>query len=141
MVSYHGSVLDLFYVFVINDLSCSMDYQSFIYTDDTMFCNNNCDIQNLRSYNWKHSAWSKIHQLLREYGLERFLLNENTTQQIYFILWDIPKDYCVSSVKFLAVFIDCRLSCDHHINFISGKLSRVIFLMRQLTNHVSDNYV
>lgn len=70
-----------------------------------------------------------------------FMLNQNKTQELYFSLRNSPIDNCLTHVKFLGVLIDCKLSWEYHIDYITGKLSRVIFLLKQLKNHVSDHYV
>jgi len=42
-------------------------------------------------------------------------------------------------VKFLGISVDRKLTWSHHIDFISKKLSSVIFLLRRLAKHVTIN--
>ncbi len=71
-------------------------------------------------------------------------MNKEKTQKIIFSLrlCDIntSEDY-VDSVKFLGIHIDKALSWGVHVDYITSKLSRVIFLIKQLTECISPNYI
>lgn len=56
-------------------------------------------------------------------------------------------DNSVSSVKFVSIFVDNKMSwddvlrCPHVDCIISGKLFRIIYLLKQLKNDIPVNYV
>ena len=58
-----------------------------------------------------------------------------------FSLRNIPIETYLAEVKFLGIVVDSKLSWEPHIKYITGRLSRVIYLLRNLKSHVSDTYV
>lgn len=71
-------------------------------------------------------------------------MNEDKTQNIIFSLKSnsIPhKESLEKCVKFLGVFIDNQLTWEAHINYISTRLSRVLFLLRRLIHNVPQEYI
>jgi hypothetical protein len=131
-----GSVLGPFlFLIMINDLSSHVGSPTIMYADDTTFINVNQDIEAL-----KNVTCQTISEASFWFRANGFLLNENKTQNMYFSFREgLPMDDV--SVKFLGLFIDSKLTWEHHINYISGKLSRVIYLLRRLVDCVPDNYV
>lgn len=56
----------------------------------------------------------------------------------------MPVDNSVSSVKFVGIFVDNKMyweRCPHVDYVISGKLFRIIYILKQLKNHIPVNYV
>ena len=59
-----------------------------------------------------------------------FLLNENKTQILNFGLKDIDNN--LQFVNLLGFHLDKKLCWKHHVDKVSNKISRVIFLLRKL---------
>lgn len=132
-----GSVLGPFlFLVMINDLPPFIQSNTVLYADDTTFLNYSNDFNDL-----KLLVDNTISQASVWFRANGFLLNDSKTQQITFSLRDRPPSDDLNSVKFLGVYIDYKLTWEKHINYISGKLSRVIYLLRSLTNCVPHNYV
>lgn len=53
-----------------------------------------------------------------------FPLNENKTQLFHFPLRDLP--FHQNSIKLFGIFVDSKMSWELHINYIKGRLSKVI---------------
>jgi len=121
---------------MINDLPLALNSHTILYADDTTFFHSNSDFKTLQNLN--DSTLKEASTWFRANGL---ILNEGKTQEIFFSLRDPPQQVSIDSVKFLGVYIDHKLSWEPHITYISAKLSRVIFLLRSLKNHVPLNYV
>lgn len=132
-----GSVLGpLLFILMINDLpSYINNSHSILYADDTTFFNASSELDTLE--NITKETLSQVSIWFRANG---FHLNESKTQQSLFSLRDLPIEH-LSSVKFLGVIIDSKLSWEPHIKYVSVKLSRVVYLLRNLKNHVPLNYV
>ena len=76
------------------------------------------------------------------YRANKLTFNQSKTQQISFTLRWTDKDQTDSGpevVKFLGVYLDSRLSWEGHILGLSKRLSKQMFLLRQLSNEVSRN--
>lgn len=132
-----GSVLGPFlFLIMINDLPSSVETKTFLYADDTTFLCTSKDFNSLKTL-----TDSTIVQASHWFRANGFLLNENKTQQMCFSLRDrLPSDDPVS-VKFLGIYIDSKLTWESHINYICGKLSRVIYLLRSLSNCLPNCYL
>lgn len=61
-----------------------------------------------------------------------FKLNVKKTQHMVISLRAMPVDISVSSVKWLGVFEDNMWSWMSHVDYISGKISRVIRLLKKI---------
>lgn len=132
-----GSVLGpLLFVLMINDLPASIDAFSILYADDTTFLNVSNDFQALRSV-----TENTLTQAATWFKANGFMLNESKTQQMVFSLREMPNEDNLNSVKFLGVIIDNKLTWEPHIIYISKKLSRVIYLLKQLKNHIPIKYL
>lgn len=70
-----------------------------------------------------------------------FLLNDSKTQSILFCLKITQSESNTDNLKLLAVYFDQKLSWEHHIKHISGRLSRVIYLIENLKNYVGGKYI
>lgn len=136
-----GSVLGpLLFLICINDLPDFMNCKTYLYADDTTFVNISEKINELAVL--AHGALNIASDWFKTNG---FLLNEDKTKHIIFTLKPIdnisgPENY-VNQVHFLGVHLDKTLTWGPHIDYIGSKLSRVIFLMKKLTNCIEHNYV
>lgn len=129
-----GSVLGpLLFLISINDLPSSIPATTILYADDTTLFTSDNDFNCLE--NLKNETLLAASNWFKSNG---FLLNEDKTQSIYFSLRPLPRDQIppdnVDSVKFLGVHIDSTLNWGHHIDYITPKLSRTIYLLRRLSN-------
>lgn len=136
-----GSVLGpLLFLILINDLPNSIRAKSFIYVDDSTFFNIHSNFDSLQ--NCVNETILEASTWFQSNGL---LLNEEKTQNILFSLRKAPLDLGTNnylpSVKFLGIFIDKDLSWHTHIEYISKRLSRVIFLLRRILNCVPESYI
>ena len=132
-----GSVLGpLLFLVMINDLPYHVQTHTILYADDTTFLNTCSELKDLQ-----HITESTVSQASLWFKANGFLLNESKTQQLHFTLKNKFMTEQLNSVKFLGVHIDQKLSWESHIKYISGKLSRVIYLLRSLKNHIPDSYV
>lgn len=136
-----GSVLGpLLFLICINDLPNSIKCKTFLYADDTTFFNFSSNFNELQIL-----AQNSLASASEWFKTNGFLLNEDKTQNIIFTLKhtepNIPPDNYTNQVKFLGIHIDKGLSWGAHIDYISSKLSRVIFLIKKLTNCIDKNYI
>lgn len=136
-----GSVLGpLMFLISINDLpsNISKPTKSILYADDTTFFSKSRTIIELEQITQTAmsdaSAW---------FQSNNFLLNNNKTQNILFSLR--PTDHVFHniqhSVKFLGMHIDNQLSWESHVDYLSTRLSRVVYLIRRLISLVDSSYV
>lgn len=73
------------------------------------------------------------------FNANKLLLNEGKTERVVFSLrdtGDVNGD--VSSVRFLGVYLDPALRWDAHVDRISAKLGKALFLLRSLSESVSE---
>lgn len=139
-----GSVLGpLLFLICINDLPLSVNSRSLLYADDTTFVNISCNfdqlIENTKSTLLAASEW---------FLSNGFLLNEEKTKQIIFSLRSVDRDSCIAdkienvmTIKFLGIHFDDHLTWGPHIDYLTTKLSSIIYLIRRLTFCVSSSYV
>lgn len=132
-----GSVLGpLLFILMINDLPSFLNTQTILYADDTTFFNSSSDFNDLHSM-----TQDTLTQASLWFRANGFLLNDSKTQQMYFSLRNLPTDNNIRSVKFLGLYLDSKLNWEMHIDFVATKISRVIYLLRNLKLCVSDDYV
>ncbi|KAG8275929.1 hypothetical protein J6590_108286 [Homalodisca vitripennis] len=118
----------------------AVDAKTLLYADDTTFFNSSHNLNELKKLT--DTTINKASIWLKENG---FLMNETKTQNILFTLKSIPENSfnleSSSVIKILGIHIDNNLSLVPHIDFLSTKLSRIIFLLRRLSCCISENYV
>lgn len=132
-----GSVLGpLLFILMINDLPCFVNTHTVLYADDTTFVNNSYNFDQLKTMT--EDTICKASKWFRANG---FLLNESKTQSMFFSLKDLPHLGSSHTVKFLGIYLDDKLSWEPHIEYISGRLSRVIFLIKNLKSYVPYKYI
>jgi hypothetical protein len=126
-----GSVLGpLLFLYFINDLPKYINDGSILFADDTTLIDSSLNSTNL-------------HQIMRETELKALnwfeanklnLNNEKTTK----IVFSTSSSYETQETKFLGVVLDSHLTWDAHVEYISGKLNKAIYLLRQLKDEVSS---
>jgi hypothetical protein len=132
----------LLFLISINDLPAFIENKTFLYADDTTLFNVNASYDQL-----KVLAQSALEKSSNWFSSNGFCLNNDKTQNIVFSLRPIQNngptslENYLSQVKFLGVQIDKSLTWGAHIDYISAKLSRVIFLIRKLTTCIDSNYI
>lgn len=137
-----GSVLGpLLFLVLINDLPSSLSCNSIIFADDTTLYssspNSNFDELSLTMSN----AVIESNIWFRANGLS---LNEGKTQNILFTLSKNPLSLELgdnTNVKLLGIVLDPSLNWNPHIQIVCSRLSRVIFLLRQLRNVLPNNFL
>lgn len=104
-----------------------------IYVDDTtLFCSHS-DLGQLHGLSEK-----ALDESTEWFSANGLLLNVDKTDNLLVSTHDIC-DF--SSVKLLGIYIDNRLSWQHHIDFLCTRLSRVKCLLSSLRNHVTNSYL
>lgn len=132
-----GSVLGPFlFLIMINDLPSCIKANTVLYADDTTFLHSSKDLKSL-----KVCVDETMRQASCWFRANGFLLNENKTQHMLFTLKDKLTSDGAGYVKFLGVYLDEKLCWGPHVKYISGKLSRVIYLLRRLMDNVPEMYV
>ncbi|KAG8305220.1 hypothetical protein J6590_108272 [Homalodisca vitripennis] len=134
-----GSVLGPFLFLVhINDLPVNVNCNSVVFADDsTFFCRNKLEMLSgiMDNYITESSIWFQSNGLM---------LNQSKTQSIIFSLCNRETDLGFKindSVKLLGITLDSKLAWNAHVNNVSVKLSRVIYLLRQIRKLVPKQYV
>lgn len=130
-----GSILGpLLFVVMVNDINVNMGCKVISYADDTtLVCSDNC-LDRV-----KETMSLSLNQVSSWFQANSFLLNVSKTQTMIFALREISNE--VDSIKILGVNLDCKLTWSVHIDVICKKLSRLIFLLRNLIDVVPVNYV
>ena len=65
-----------------------------------------------------------------------FTLRQSVRQQPLNIRINNQQLDCIASTKFLEVYIDHRLSWDHHVSYISSKISKSAGIIRKVSQFV-----
>jgi hypothetical protein len=113
-----------------------MNDGSILFADDTTLIDSSVNSRNL-------------HQIMRETELKALnwfvanklnLNNEKITKMVFATSSssETQETENVSQTKFLGVVLDSHLTWDAHVEYISGKLNKAIYLLRQLRDEVSS---
>lgn len=132
-----GSVLGpLLFLIYINDLAKFQNNSNLI-----LFADDTTNIIKYHPTDPLAEIVNEAQENLRTWFLANKLsLNQSKTHSLNFTLrTDNPDVPCDSHVKFLGVFLDPRLTWEEHVKQLSGRLSRVIYLIRFLSRNVSSS--
>lgn len=134
-----GSALapTLFLVYINDIVQCNTQSTLILYADDTNLVSKHPDLATLEIES--ASAGRAVESWFLS---NRLCLNVDKTQKILFTLRDThgaPKSG--DSATFLGITIDSKLTWEHHVNTLSSKLSRQLYLIRNLTRHTSTRIV
>jgi len=130
-----GSVLGpLLFIIMMNDLHLNLPNEVICYADDTSLVCNSRDILNL-----ENAMSDSLNRASGWFQANYFLLNESKTQSMIFTLKQINQD--VDSVKLLGITLDSKLSWSQHIADVCSRLSRVIYLLRNLKKCIPVMYL
>lgn len=139
-----GSVLGpLLFLIYINDLPFAVNSNSILYADDSTFFITSKNYNELEKL--ANETLTNASDWFHSNGL---LLNKEKTQNLIFTLNQnlVPSYYneqngFVSSAKFLGLYVDGQLTWNTHIDHLTTRLSRVIYLLSRLKNLVPLTYV
>lgn len=133
-----GSVLGpLLFIIMINDLSYNLSAGVICYADDTTLFDVHSDISTLNL-----AVDQSLTLASNWFKANFFLLNNQKTQSIIFTLRQITETTeNVGSVKLLGMDLDSKLNWKNHITSVCSRLSRIIFLLRNLRECVPVTYV
>ena len=131
-----GSVIGpLLFIIMINDLSFSINCDSVLFADDTSLFSVMRDHDNLVL-----SMETHLRDAANWFEANGFKLNKQKTQRILFTLKHVSDDM-ISTVRLLGITLDSRLTWAGHIDEVSKRLSRVLYLLSNLKALVSSNYL
>lgn len=128
-----GSVLGpcLFLIY-INDLACCDPGSSFIlFADDTTVINADSSVTDL---NDKVRIMSS--RIQDWFLANRLCVNDSKLRTLLFALRPVEDIHC-GGVGFLGVHLDSKLTWENHIDILCGKLARITFLLRSLSDKLS----
>jgi hypothetical protein len=137
-----GSVMGpILFIILVNDLSFNIDCKTTIYADDTSLLVNNKNFVNLE--NVAVTVFNDVDCWFTANGL---FLNSNKTQRLLVSLRKVDQNHefvydYENVVSLLGIKLDSKLSWSEHIDYVSKKLSRVVYLLINLKRHVSNKYL
>ena len=138
-----GAILSpILYNIFINDFSKFIQIPSIIYADDTILLITAKNIETLQT-NLKHH----FSNLLYYYSINKLLLNTEKTQLILFgnkniHNWNLCNDIHLSnltSVKYLGINIDNKLTINPHVIHIIKNINKYITIFRNIRNLLTNN--
>lgn len=130
-----GSILGpLLFIVMVNDMVHSVPGKLVCYADDTTIVSSSEGICDLKA-----QMESSLSEVSKWFSANFFKLNESKTQTLIFSLNQVRND--VNNVKLLGLYLDSKLDWNCHINYVCGRLSRVIYLLRNLRDCVPKNWL
>lgn len=127
-----GSILGpLLFIIAVNDLAANMSSMPIIYVDDTTLVNSARNEESL-----KLVASTLFDEVSSWFFSNNFHLNCDKTERIIFTLNSLQQEN-LSKVKLLGITLDNKLNWGEHIQMLTSKLSRVIYLLRKLRLYVT----
>lgn len=132
-----GSILGpLLFLLYINDLpSCSSEARFVLYADDTTVSVRAESPEELARRMCE--ARSRVQEW---FSTNRLALNDAKTSSMVFSLRDhnISEFELCNSVRFLGVTLDTGLTWQTHVDVLAGRLRKSVFVLRSLSNSVSQ---
>lgn len=129
-----GSILGpVLFIIMINDLMKNINTFSIVYADDTTFVNSHNILNEL-----VNNAKFTLGESKKWFSANKLGLNENKTETIIFTLKHLNQN---KSVKLLGIFVDSKLTWESHIDYVCIKLSRALYLLRNLKTFMPRTYV
>lgn len=129
-----GSILGpILFLIYINDLPNSVDrIQSILFADDTNLTNVNENLEDL--LNEVNDIQSNIHNW---FLANRLNLNTSKTELMVFSLRNMDDVRNPISTKFLGLYLDPKLLWDEHTSYVCKKISRNMYLLRNIVGKIS----
>lgn len=123
-----GSVLGpLLFIIYINDICYSISpNKCVLFADDTTLISSNRSFELVSQY-----SRQMLHSATNWFTANKLTLNNDKTQEIIFSLNSGLQQN--STINFLGITLDDRLTWSDHVKSISQKLCSTLFLLRQLT--------
>jgi hypothetical protein len=134
-----GSILGpLLFVLSINDLPDNVSLSSTtMFADDTSFLSLSGNFNDLSLITERTLSEAKTWFVAN--GL---VVNENKTQHLICHTRNRPDVLNeTESIKLLGIIIDCNLTWLPHIEFVCSRLSKVVFLLKSLSNNIPPHYL
>ena len=132
-----GSVLGpLLFIIYINDIGQCTDSKLVLFADDTT-----CLCKDKKEADLKVSMERVVADLSRWFAANKLSLNINKTEKIIFSLRDIVSLNETEKVRFLGLHMDPALIFDEHVNSVCSKLTKYIFLLKNLKRTVDKSVV
>lgn len=129
-----GSILGpLLFLIYMNDITVALPQSAVLYADDTSFTCSSTDYAEL-----KICMEASISRAGDWFAAERLCLNQSKTENIIFSLRTHEEVNNPCSIKFLGIHLDPTLKFDSHVDHIAKKISRNIFVLKNLTNTVAQ---
>lgn len=130
-----GSVLGpLLFLIIVNDIPYNIDAGIVSYADDTSLV---LAEQNLKAL--ETAMEQSLEQAATWFRANYFLLNPAKTQSVIFSLRQMENDE--KNVKLLGIVLDTKLTWSSHIDQVCSRLSRILYLLRNLKFCVPPDYV
>lgn len=133
-----GSLLaPLLFLIYINDIEAAVPTSGLsLFADDTALSYRDQDYNRLIA-----RTEESLRNLEKWFACNQLCLNMAKTTQITFTLRQLADDGNVPEIKFLGIHLDTRLSFQQHVECVAARLSKTIFLLRNLRNLVPFSVV
>ena len=131
-----GSVLGpLLFLIYVNDLPDFIQNANFvIFADDTTFVQKDANLDELL-----RNIDTVSNQVYQWFESNKLTLNQNKTKKLIFSLRALAEYKDQEPAKFLGVILDPKLTWDKHVDMISNRLVKYVYLFRTLHHEVSDS--
>lgn len=133
-----GSVLGptLFLIYINDIKACVPGSDLLLFADDTTLVLSDANLTQLKGRMIERQleikSWLNANSLC---------LNEGKTKHVFFSHRYLSDDDCCTSVRFLGLCLDSALSWEGHVDYLSGKISQNIYVIRNLVKMVPGSLV